>query len=42
MGPTLTARERAHREARAHALERMVMLGNSGVTDGVAEPFLHR
>jgi RNA-binding protein len=35
MGPTLTARERAHLKARAHALEPVVKLGNSGVTDGV-------
>jgi RNA-binding protein len=35
MGPTLTARERAHLKARAHALEPVVHLGNSGVTDGV-------
>lgn len=35
MGPPLTARERAHLKARAHALEPVVKLGNSGVTDGV-------
>ena len=35
MGPTLTPRERAHLKARAHALEPVVKLGNSGVTDGV-------
>ena len=35
MGPTLTSRERAHLKARAHALEPVVHLGNSGVTDGV-------
>jgi RNA-binding protein len=35
MTPTLTARERAHLKARAHALEPVVKLGNSGITDGV-------
>jgi RNA-binding protein len=35
MGPLLTARERAHLKARAHTLEPVVKLGNSGVTDGV-------
>ena len=35
MSPTLTTRERSHLKARAHALEPVVKLGNSGVTDGV-------
>jgi RNA-binding protein len=35
MSPPLTARERAHLKARAHALEPVVKLGSSGVTDGV-------
>lgn len=30
---TLTARERAHLKARAHALEPVVQTGSSGVTD---------
>lgn len=33
MAPTLTARERAHLKARAHALEPVVQTGSSGVTD---------
>jgi RNA-binding protein len=33
--PTLTARERAHLKARAHALEPRVQLGHSGMTDAV-------
>ena len=35
MAPTLTTRERAHLKARAHALEPVVHIGNSGVTDPV-------
>ena len=35
MVTSLTARERAHLKARAHALEPVVQLGTSGVTDGV-------
>ena len=35
MAPTLTAKERAHLKARAHALEPVVHLGGSGVTDAV-------
>jgi putative YhbY family RNA-binding protein len=35
MAPTLTARERAHLKARAHALEPVVHVGGSGVTDAV-------
>lgn len=33
MVTTLTARERAHLKARAHALEPVVQAGSSGVTD---------
>ena len=33
MGTALTARERAHLKARAHALEPVVQAGSSGVTD---------
>lgn len=33
MSRTLTARERAHLKARAHALEPVVQTGSSGVTD---------
>lgn len=33
MATALTARERAHLKARAHALEPVVHAGNSGVTD---------
>jgi RNA-binding protein len=32
---TLTARERAHLKARAHALEPSVQVGNAGLTDAV-------
>lgn len=35
MRPSLTARERAHLKARAHALEPVVQLGSAGVTDAV-------
>lgn len=35
MPPTLTAKERAHLKARAHALEPVVHLGGSGVTEAV-------
>jgi RNA-binding protein len=35
MGAVLTARERAHLKARAHALEPVVQLGSAGVTDAV-------
>lgn len=35
MPVTLTARERAHLKARAHALEPVVHLGHGGVTDAV-------
>jgi RNA-binding protein len=35
MAPTVTARERAHLKARAHALEPTVHLGNSGLTERV-------
>jgi RNA-binding protein len=35
MSVTLTARERAHLKARAHALEPVVHVGHSGVTDAV-------
>ena len=33
MPPTLTTRERAHLQARAHALEPVVQTGNSGATE---------
>lgn len=33
MATALTARERAHLKARAHALEPVVQVGSSGVTD---------
>ena len=33
---SLTARERAHLKARAHALEPSVQVGNAGLTDAVA------
>jgi putative YhbY family RNA-binding protein len=36
MAVTLTARERAHLKARAHALEPVVLVGNAGLTDTVA------
>lgn len=36
MPTPLTARERAHLKARAHALEPVVQTGSSGVTDRVA------
>lgn len=36
MPVTLTARERAHLKARAHALEPVVHVGNAGLTDKVA------
>jgi RNA-binding protein len=35
MSVTLTARERAHLKARAHALEPVVHIGHSGVTSAV-------
>ena len=35
MPPTLTARERAHLKARAHALSPVVHIGNPGVTDSI-------
>ncbi len=35
MSLTLTARERAHLKARAHALEPVVHIGHGGVTDAV-------
>ena len=35
MAPTLTSRERAHLKSRAHALEPVVHIGGSGVTDAV-------
>jgi putative YhbY family RNA-binding protein len=35
MPVTLTARERAHLKARAHALEPVVHIGHGGVTDNV-------
>ena len=35
MPVTLTARERAHLKARAHALEPVVHIGHGGVTDAV-------
>ena len=35
MALTLTARERAHLKARAHALEPSVLVGHGGLTDGV-------
>jgi RNA-binding protein len=34
--PTLTARERAHLKARAHALEPSVFVGHAGLSDAVA------
>lgn len=36
MAQTLTARERSHLKARAHALEPSVQVGHGGLTDGVA------
>jgi RNA-binding protein len=36
MARTLTARERSHLKARAHALEPSVQVGHDGLTDGVA------
>ncbi|MDO8681622.1 MAG: ribosome assembly RNA-binding protein YhbY [Acidobacteriota bacterium] len=36
MPVTLTARERAHLKARAHALEPAVQVGNAGLTEAVA------
>lgn len=36
MAVTLTARERAHLKARAHALEPVVHVGTAGLTDKVA------
>ena len=36
MSEPLTARERAHLKARAHALEPVVHIGNSGVTETLA------
>ena len=33
--PTLTSRERAHLKSRAHALEPVVHVGGSGVTDAL-------
>ena len=35
MAPTLTSKERAHLKARAHALEPVVHIGGSGITDAV-------
>jgi RNA-binding protein len=35
MAPTLTSKERAHLKSRAHALEPVVHIGGSGVTDAV-------
>jgi len=35
MSVTLTARERAHLKARAHAMEPVVHVGHGGVTDAV-------
>ena len=35
MSPTLTTKERAHLKARAHALEPVVHIGGSGITEGV-------
>ena len=35
MAPSLTARERAHLKARAHALEPVVQTGGAGITDAV-------
>ena len=35
MPPHLSARERAHLKARAHALEPVVHVGGSGITDGL-------
>ena len=35
MATTLTARERAHLKARAHALEPVVQIGGAGVTDAL-------
>jgi RNA-binding protein len=35
MPPTLTARERAHLKARAHALEPVVQVGHSGLSSEV-------
>ena len=35
MATTLTARERAHLKARAHALEPVVQAGSAGVTDAL-------
>lgn len=36
MPVALTARERAHLKARAHALEPVIQVGNAGLTDAVA------
>ena len=36
MPAPLTARERSHLKARAHALEPSVQIGHGGLTDGVA------
>ena len=36
MSKALTARERAHLKAHAHALEPVVLAGSSGVTDALA------
>ena len=33
MAPVLTAKERAHLKARAHALEPVVQVGSAGLTD---------
>ena len=35
MAPTLTSKERAHLKSRAHALEPVVHIGGSGITDAV-------
>lgn len=37
MPVTLTARERAHLKARAHALEPIVQIGHAGISDAVAK-----
>jgi RNA-binding protein len=36
MANTLTARERSHLKARAHAMEPRVLVGHAGMTDAVA------
>jgi RNA-binding protein len=37
MASTLTAKERAHLKARAHALEPVVQTGGAGITDAVVK-----